>query len=79
MCLSPLRCRVAPPTPPPPSPSLHPQVHSERTKVTMVAQRKLKEPKQVVYAAAKINKGVIGKAMKADAAAIIAALESVCV
>jgi hypothetical protein len=63
----------------PPTPSLHPQVHAERTKVTMVAQRKLKEPKQVVYAAAKINKGVLGKAMKADAAAIIAALESVCV
>uniref|UniRef100_A0A1I7XZL0 Glycine--tRNA ligase n=1 Tax=Steinernema glaseri TaxID=37863 RepID=A0A1I7XZL0_9BILA len=49
--------------------------HTKATKVKLVAEKKLPEPKMVSVVEAMPNKAAIGKAYKADAKKIIAALE----
>jgi len=51
--------------------------HSNATGIDLVATRKLPEPKVLDIAAAKIQKGLIGKAFKKEAAAVLGYLDDI--
>lgn len=51
------------------------KVHSEATKVDLVASRKLDTPKVIPVAKVKLNKGLIGKQYKKEAAPLLSYLE----
>lgn len=53
------------------------KVHSEATKISLTASRHLSEPKVVKVAKAKINKGLIGKKFKKEAAILLSYFDEI--